>query len=182
MLRDPEPAAQELGMGDLSAMYWFAAAHGRAITTDISDADLMVTGLTVTAILNRGLELDESWNRGAFHEMWMSVPQQLGGSDEKAEMHFAKVMEFNEGMSIGPLVSLAEVVHLKRQDQEEFTRTLERVLAFDPDTYSETRLTNILAQEHAEWLLARTDLLFYMDRSHHESEPNQRPEKKRRAP
>jgi predicted anti-sigma-YlaC factor YlaD len=182
LLRDPETAAQELGREDLAAMYWFAAAHGRAITTDLSDADLMVTGLTVTAILDRGLELDESWNRGAFHEMWMSVPQQLGGSDEKAEMHFAKVMEFNDGMSIGPLVSLAEIVHLKRQDQGEFTRTLEEVLAFDPDLHPDTRLTNILAQEHAEWLLARTDRLFWMDGSRPESEPNQRRKKLRRAP
>jgi hypothetical protein len=84
LLRDPVMAAHEPRREDLSAMYWFAAAHGRAITTDLSDADLMVTGLTVTAILDRGLELDEGWNRGAFHEIWMSVPQQLGGSEEKA--------------------------------------------------------------------------------------------------
>jgi hypothetical protein len=91
-------------------------------------------------------------------------------------------MEFNEGKSIGPLVSLAEIVHLKRQDQDEFTRTLEQVLAFDPDLHPETRLTNTLAQEHAEWLLARTDRLFWMNEDHPEPEPNQRDKKTRRAP
>lgn len=104
--------------------------------------------------------------------MYMSVPQQLGGSPEKAELHFAKVMELNEGKSIGPLVSLAEIVHVARQDKEEFTRALDQVLAFDPDEYPETRLTNILAQEHAEWLLSRTEMLFWIEEGHPRFDPN----------
>lgn len=163
LLRSPDSAAQELGPKDLPAMYWFAAAHGRAIWTDLSDAFLVVEAPTITALLDRGLSLDEGWNRGAFHELYMAVPAQLGGSPEKTEEHYERAMELNGGASVSPMVSLAESVYLPRQDRDEFTRILRQVLAFDPDRYPETRLTNLLAQEHAGWLLSRADELFWME-------------------
>ena len=163
LLLSPESAVLQLDAKDLPAMYWFAAAHGRAIWTDLSDSFLLVEAPTVTALLNRGLDLDERWNGGAFHELYMGIPTQLGGSQEATEEHFAKAMEFNEGRSIGPLISLAESVYLPRQDQDEFTRILNEALAFDPDQHPETRLANTLAQEHAAWLLSRTDELFWLE-------------------
>jgi predicted anti-sigma-YlaC factor YlaD len=163
LLMTPDSAVDELGREDLPAMYWFAAAHGRAIWADLGDTHLVVEAGSVTALLDRGLELDESWNKGAFHELYMGVPELLGGGPDKAEGHFEKAMEFNEGTSIGPLVSLAESVYLPRQDREAFTRTLNEALAFDPDQHEDTRLTNTLAQEHAAWLLSRIDELFWME-------------------
>ncbi len=163
LLRWPDSASQELQAEDLPAVYWFTAAHGRAISTDLSDADLMVQGRTVIALLDRALELDESWNKGAIHELYMAIPAQIGGSPENTEYHFGKAMELNEGASIGPLVSLAELVHQARQDRDEFIRVLNEVLEFDPDQHPNTRLTNILAQEHAAWLLSKTDEFFWTD-------------------
>lgn len=163
LLRSPDEAVPELEAVDLPAMYWFAAAHGRAISADLGDASLMVEGSTVKELLDRALELDEAWNRGALHELYMALPAQLGGGPEVAEQHYARAMELNGGTSIGPLVSLAETVYLPRQDRNGFTRVLNEALAFDTDRYPETRLTNTLAQEHATWLLSRIDELFWMD-------------------
>ncbi len=163
LLMTPDSAVVELTADDLPAMYWFAAAHGRAITSDLSDAELMVKGNTVLALLERAIELDETWNRGAFHELFMALPKQLGGSPEKAEEHYQRAMELNGGSSVGPMVSLAESVYLKRQDRANFTRILNEVLAFDLDEHPENRLANTLAQEHAAWLLSRIDELFWMD-------------------
>ncbi len=153
LLMAPDSVVKEFEAEDIPAMYWFAAAHGRAIWTDLSDAFLVVEAPAVTALLDRALELDEDWNRGALHELYMGIPAQLGGSHEKTLEHFAKAMEENGGMSIGPLVSLAESVHQPRQDREAFVQILNEALAFDPNEFPETRLTNILAQEHAVWLL-----------------------------
>lgn len=166
LLRTPETAVRQLEEEDLPAMYWFTAAHGRAISTDLSDASLLVQGSTVSALLEKAMALDETWNRGALHELYMGLPAQLGGSPETAEEHFARAMELNEGTSIGPLVSLAETVHVARQNREEFTRLLNEALAFDPDQYPDTRLTNILAQQHAAWLLSRADRLFWASSDH----------------
>jgi hypothetical protein len=144
-------------------MYWFTVAHGRAISLDPNDTDLVVEASTVTALLDRALELDDGWNEGALHELYMGIPMQLGGSPEKAEEHFSRAMELNGGASVGPLVSLAESVYLVRQDREAFTRALDEVLAFDPDQYPKNRLTNILAQKQATWLLSKADELFWAD-------------------
>jgi hypothetical protein len=162
LLRFPDSTVGVMETKDIPAMYWFAAAHGRAISLDPSDAELLVQATAVTALLDRALELDESWNKGALHELYMSIPTQLGGSPENSETHFVRAMELNGGASVGPLVSLAESVHLARQDRDAFTRTLQEVLAFDPDQYPENRLTNILAQEHATWLLSKADELFWV--------------------
>ncbi len=174
LLMAPDSVVKEFKAEDIPAMYWFAAAHGRAIWADLSDAFLVVEAPAVTALLDRALELDEDWNRGALHELYMGIPAQLGGSHEKTLEHFAKAMEENGGMSIGPLVSLAESVHQPRQDREAFVRILNEALAFDPNAYPETRLTNILAQEHAEWLLSRTDELFWVEAGGRASQPASR--------
>lgn len=163
LLRFPDSTVGEFGAEDIPAMYWFTAAHGRAISLDPNDTEMVVQASAVTALLDRALELDDGWNKGALHELYMGIPMQLGGSPEKTEEHFSKAMELNGGASAGPLVSLAEAVYLVRQDREAFTRTLNEVLAFDPDQYPENRLTNTLAQEHAAWLLSKADELFWME-------------------
>jgi len=160
--RSLEEAVEEFETADLPTMYWYTAALGRAISTDLGDAELLVQGRTIQALLNKALDLDESWNKGALHELFMGLPTQLGGSPEKAEAAFARAMELNGGASIGPKVSLAESVYVTRQDREKFTRILNEVLEFDLDQYPENFLTNTLAQKHAEWLLSKADELFWM--------------------
>jgi predicted anti-sigma-YlaC factor YlaD len=159
----PNQAVQEFEVDDLPAIYWYTAALGRAISTDLGDAELLVQGRAVRELVERALELDEAWNKGALHELVMGLPEQIGGSPERADSAYARAMELNEGRSVGPMVSLAESVHLARQDRESFERTLNQVLEFDSDQYDEYRLTNILAQQHAEWLLSKAEDLFWMD-------------------
>lgn len=161
----PREAVQEMETDDLPALYWYMAALGRAISTDLGDAELLVQGRAVRELLDRTLELDETWNRGALHEFVMALPVQLGGSPERTETAYTRAMELNQGRSVGPMVSLAESVYLARQDRESFEGILNQVLDFDPDQYPENRLTNILAQQHAEWLLSKADELFWMDRT-----------------
>jgi predicted anti-sigma-YlaC factor YlaD len=157
----PHEAAQELGAEDLDALYWYGAALGRAISNDLGDAELLVQGRTIQALLERALELDESWNKGALHEFRMGLPKQLGGSPEIAEAAYMRAMELNEGTSVGPMVSLAESVFVANQDREAFNQILARVLEFDAEQYPDNRLTNTLAQKHAEWLLSKVDELFW---------------------
>jgi predicted anti-sigma-YlaC factor YlaD len=116
----------------------------------------------VPALLRRALELDEDWSDGAIHELMVSVAAAEGEEGkEEAEQHFRRAMELNGGRSVAPLVALAEAVCVPQQDQERFTRLLEQVLAFDVDRHPETRLSNILAQQRATWLLSQTDRLFF---------------------
>jgi predicted anti-sigma-YlaC factor YlaD len=172
--QSPEEAVLEFEADDVPTVYWYTAALGRAISTDPSDAELLVQGRTIQATLARCLELDESWNQGALHELQMGIPEQLGGSPEKAEAAYERAMELNQGRSVGPMVALAESVLVPRQDREGFERILNQVLRFDSEQYRENRLVNILAQQHAEWLLGKADDLFWMDSGSESSPPERR--------
>lgn len=163
LLRNPEITVQKLSVEDLPAMYWFAAAQGSALTADMNDMDLVTDFRVVPALLNRALDLDEAWNNGAIHELMMVMPTSHGVSIEQKEHHFARAMELNGGSSIGPLVSLAEAVCVHQQDRERFTQLLNQALALDPEEHPDMRLANVLAQEHARWLLSRVDELFFMN-------------------
>ena len=163
-----DPVAAVAGMDEdgIPAMYWYAAALGSAISSDMNDMELVADLPVVSALLNRALVLDERWNAGAIHELLLVVVASgsMGGGDTgAAEEHFRKAMELSGGRSIGPLVSMAETVSVQQQDRERFVRLLTEALAFDVDTHPETRLANLISQKHARWLLAEIDEFFFQD-------------------
>jgi len=51
-------------------------------------------------------------------------------------------------------------VLIPEQKREEFGRVLEQALAVDPDAAPDWRVTNLVMQERARWLLSRVDDLF----------------------
>lgn len=159
---NPGVAAEELTEADVPGMYWYAAALASAVSTDKSDMGLVAAFPVVPALLDRGLELDEDWSYGAIHELLVAIT--VAGGDtgtDRAEHHFQRAMEINKGRSVGPLVTMAETVCVREQDRERFTDLLSEALAFDVDRHPETRLSNILAKEHAAWLLDQVDELFF---------------------
>ena len=170
---DPGGATSRLTREDLPAMYWYAAALGSALSADKNDMQLLADLPVVTAILERSLTLDEGWNRGAAHELMMVVsasqPTGAGGGPAVAEGHFRRAVQLNDGATVGIFVSFAETVCVQRQDREVFLRYLDQALAFDPDLQPDTRLANLIAQEHARWLLTRVDELFIQDPEEAES-------------
>ena len=57
-------------------------------------------------------------------------------------------------------MALAEAVSVSNQDREEFESLLKKALAVNPDARPEWRLSNIVMQRRARWLLSREDELF----------------------
>jgi predicted anti-sigma-YlaC factor YlaD len=55
---------------------------------------------------------------------------------------------------------LAETAAVAAQDRAGFERLLREALATDPDRFPDERLSNLLAQKRARWLLSRADELF----------------------
>jgi len=149
--------------GYAGRVYWFAAAQGSALTSDLNDMDLLTDFTVVPVLLRRALELDEEWNHGALHELMMAMPTSHGISIEDKERHFARAIELNGGSSVAPLVSLAESVAVAQQDRNRFIQLLNEAMEFDVNDFPDTRLANVLAQNHARWLLSRVDELFLMN-------------------
>ena len=73
-------------------------------------------------------------------------------------------VELTGGLLASPYISLAETVSVSKQDRAEFDSLLKRALAIDPDAKPQWRLTNIVMQRRARWLLSREDDLFLSDK------------------
>jgi len=91
----------------------------------------------------------------------MKRPDQVGKGEKQARMYFKKALEISGGNASSPYVTLAEVVSVINQDREEFEDLLNQALIIDFDMDPELKLSNIIAQSRARWLLAQKEELFY---------------------
>jgi hypothetical protein len=142
-------------------LYWSAASLGTSISIGgLDHPELLIDWPIVRALAERALELEESWNRGALHELMITVESQgeaLGGSEERARAHFARALEVQQGLSPGPYVALAMGIAKPKQDRAEFEKLLTQALAIDPDTDPANRLPTLLTLMRARVLLDHID-------------------------
>jgi predicted anti-sigma-YlaC factor YlaD len=146
-------------------LYWAAVSWAAAISLSKNDPDLIADLPYVEALIDRAMELDEGFDAGAIHTFLISYePARKGGSTDAAarsKRHFDRALELTGGEQAGPFVSLAEAVSIGSQDRGEFVSLLSRALAIDSNARPERRLTNLIMQRRAKWLLSQTDRLFY---------------------
>ena len=165
IFKDPVAEVENMGKKDVAALYWTGVAWGSAISAAKSDMALIGDLPAVTAIMEKALKLDPDWQNGAIHEFFIvydaARSEAEGGGPASAEYHFSRAMALNQDRSISPLVLLAESVCIKQQNRQQFEALLKRALAFDVNRYPEYRLTNIISQRKARYLLDNVDALFY---------------------
>jgi predicted anti-sigma-YlaC factor YlaD len=165
---DPRAAVRAATAVDVPLLYWTAAAWGAAIAVSKDTPDLVADQLLVEALIDRALELDERFDDGAIHTFLVSYELSRQGARgeaaERARVHFDRAVSLTEGRLASPFVSYAEAVSVSRQDRTEFESLLHQALAIDPDARPEWRLTNLIVQRRARWLLSRADDLFLEER------------------
>jgi len=149
---------------DPALLYWTGAAWAAWIGLSKDRPEAIADLPEVTALMERALARDESFDRGALHTFFityeMARPDGGRGAETRARRHFARAVELSGGDDAAPYVALAEAVCVPLQRREEFERRLRQALAIDPSRRPEGRLANLVAQRRARWLLARTDRLF----------------------
>ena len=161
--KNPDEVLRRARREHVRLLYWTAAAWGGAISIAKEDAELTADQDLVDAMMRRALALDEGFEQGAIHEFFISFegrPASGGGSVERARYHLRRAMELSGGKRAFPLVGFAEVVSVAEQNREEFDSLLQQALAVDVDALPPARLSNVIAQQRARWLLARTEELF----------------------
>ncbi|MBN2431885.1 MAG: TRAP transporter TatT component family protein [Acidobacteria bacterium] len=161
----PEGALRRITKRETTGLlYWTAAAWGAAISISKDRPDLIADQPMVEAMIDRALALDEDWGEGAIHGFLISYePSRVGaaaGAEERAEEHFRRAMTLSGGLDASLLVAYAETVCVARQDRAEFEQRLTQALAIDVDRKPAIRLSNLIMQQRARWLLDRTAELF----------------------
>ncbi len=168
---NPRAAVAGMTRKEVPLLYWTAVSWAAAISDAKDNPQLIADVPKAEALIDRALELDESFDYGAIHSFLISyeMSRREGSGDPaaRARKHFERAMALSHGQMAAPLVALAESVSVQRQDAAEFKSLLGRALAIDPDARPEWRLNNLLMQRRARWLLARADELFLT--------PNQEP-------
>ncbi|MCP3962944.1 MAG: hypothetical protein GY719_34325 [bacterium] len=167
LIRSPGEALSGARGEDVRLLYWTAAAWGSAIAAGLDRPELVADLPAVRALLERALELEPDYDRGALHDamMLLEIAEMDSGvgSLERAREHYERALQLNGGTRAGTYVSWASAVSVKQQDRAEFERLLEKALAVDPDGELESRLANVIQQDRARWLLDQADDLFLDD-------------------
>ncbi|MDO8541061.1 MAG: TRAP transporter TatT component family protein [Opitutaceae bacterium] len=161
---DPRATVRSATAADVPLMYWTAAAWGAAIAQSKDNADLIADLGIVEALIDRAVELNESFDAGALHGFLiayeMNRPAGAGDPEGRSRAHFARAVTLTDSQQAAPFVTLAESVAATRQNRAEFEQLLRRALAIDAEVRPEWRLVNLVMQRRARWLLGRLDELF----------------------
>jgi len=168
LMANPRTAVRAATKADVPLLYWTASAWGAAISLLKDHAELVAQIPVMEALMDRALELDESYHEGAIHTFLvtyeMSRRGASGNAAARARSHFERAMALSGGTEAAPLVALAEAVAVKEQNLKEFESLLNRALAINADAKPESRLGNLIMQRRARWLLSRKAELFLIDK------------------
>lgn len=160
-MRGLPDAVAGLKKEDVPLVYWTAAAWALAVSNGKEDMQLVSELPAPEALMNKALELDETWDDGALHEFFVSFEAaKPGGTEAGAKAHLDRALALSHGRRLGVQVSWAEGPLVQAQKREDFEAVLKAVLAADVDASKPDRLSNVIAQRRAKLLLDHADDLF----------------------
>ena len=153
-------------INDVSDLYWLAAAYGGAIKSSRGNPFDVVKLPVVKKLLITAIALDPKWGKGALYSAMMSYtssrPDLFGDAlIDSVSSFYAKALIESDSLDASLFVSYAELIDKKFQDRDAFEKKLDLVLNMDVEKDKDFRLSNIIAQERAKWLLSKTDEIFF---------------------
>lgn len=147
---------KKLNQQDVSLWYSFGTAWAGWIQAHSDNIAAVAQLPKVSLIMQRMIELDETWQHGGSH-LYMGVlstllPPVLGGKPEVGRQHFERAIEISKGKNLMAKVLYAEKYSRLVFNQTLHDRLLNEVLSADPHADGLT-LMNTLAQQRADELL-----------------------------
>ncbi len=148
---------QKLDENHVAALFWTASNWAKWIDLNRDDAASLIQLAKPTAMMQRVLELDDSFYYGGAH-MYFGVyygarPPMFGGNFTKSKKHFDRAREITDNKLL--IADLLQAQYLSRQmfDQKDFRQRLNRVIDAPEDLYPELTLLNQIAKRKAKRLL-----------------------------
>lgn len=153
----------QLTLKDVAVAYTVAVAWAAWIQANSDDWNAIAQLSQVKYLMNRVIELDETWDNGGPH-LYMGgletvLPASMGGNPEIGRAHFERAIELGEGQFLMTKVVFAENYAKLTFDKELHDQLLREVIDADPVVDGMT-LTNTVAQERAAVLLAESEDYF----------------------
>lgn len=149
---------------DVAALFWTAGNWAKWIDSNRDTAESIIQLPRPTALMQRVLELDESFYHGGAH-MYFGVyyggrAPMFGGDFKKAEYHFNRAREITNGKLL--VADLLQAQYLSRQkfDRKDFHERINKILEAPDDLYPELGLLNQITKRKAQMLLTREEKWF----------------------
>lgn len=187
-----DEALAEMTAEDVPLLYWTASGLMGEFSVDPFDFSLGPVIYKSVACVYKALELDESFNNGAIHDLLIQITASLpgpmmfkaGGEEpsatelfvrnyydsmgieapfDMARYHFERSNEISGGVNAGTYIALASTVCVLEQNLAEFEELLETAVEIDPDEFPEMRLAGIIYRNKAQWLLDHKSDYFLID-------------------
>jgi tetratricopeptide (TPR) repeat protein len=159
-----EAAVRVLKKSDVPALYVTMTNWFSLISLTSSDPEALMGIPKVEAIMNKIMELDETYNYGAIHAAfgtyYGSLSKAIGGQPDKAKYHFEKAFEISGSEFLYFHVLYAQTYAVQIQDKELFINILEKVLATPKKAEHEMTMANEIAKVKAKKLLSSIDEYF----------------------
>ncbi len=146
------------------SLFWTAYCWGGLINLSRNSPESLIALPTVEMMMNRALDLDESYYFGGANTflgvLYGSLPPMLGGKPEKSKYHFEKALEGNGGNFLMTHVLYARSYAIQTQEKFLFKQLLDKVVNSPPDILPSQRLANEIAKRKARVLLQNIDEYF----------------------
>lgn len=154
---------EQIGEDEVPGFYALGSAWAGWIQANRGDWKAIAELNRVSAIMQRVVVLDESYQQGAAH-LYLGVlatllPPAMGGRPDEGKMHFEQAIVLSQGRNL-----MAKVLYARHYARLMFERPLHdklliEVLESDP-RHPGLTLNNVLAQQLAQPLLADADDYF----------------------
>jgi len=154
----------DLGRDAVPDLFWAASNWAKWIDMNRTDPARIADMGKVEALMQRVLELDETFYFGGphiFFGVWYgSRPPMLGGNFALSETHFGKARNITQGKLLIADVLYAQYLAVQQGNRKAFHDKLTAVVNTSADSYPEMALANAIAQHKAKILLKNEGELF----------------------
>jgi len=161
---NPKFAVQAAKVEDVPLLYWTAVSWGAAIAVSKDHPELVADQPQVEALIDRAYQLNPDYQHGAIDQFLIGYESARQGTKgdwiARSKAHYDRAVSLSGGQLASPYVAYAESVCVPKQDRAQFAALLQKALAVNTDARPEWRLSNVVMQRRARWLLSREDELF----------------------
>jgi hypothetical protein len=159
-----EQAISTFDAEDIDPLFWAAFSWAGWINVSISDPQAFVDLPKVQIMMQRVLDLDESYFLGApllfFGSVWGMKPKMLGGDPEKAKEFFERNLEITGENYLLTYIYYAKYYAVKTLDEELFDQLIMTVEKTPAEVLPQYQLLNMIAKEKAKFLHDRKEDFF----------------------
>jgi hypothetical protein len=157
------PYLDKLGRVEVAPLFWYGFSLGAWVNRNLDSVRAVSQAHVARKVMERVLELDPAYNHGGAHLFLLayfgSRPPMMGGSQEKALVHFQQLKTIVGDHFLLPDLFYGRFCLHQQQDREGFVAMMKR-LANYPASENDLALYNAIASRRAAAYLDAVDTLF----------------------